>query len=246
MKPLLMILLVLCGFSGTGWAEPSGSASVSFRVFPWDFKDENLYLLTEGQYQPLIMAPSNFSCLYSYRGPSPMRLYHREGVSAETGMPVYEQVGSFPVRPGQGERVLFLFLAPDGSIEGDFYPLDLSEYGRGSFLVFNFTSEPFQMKSGEAVMRIDPLGLKSLDAGSIKPNREGGFRCQIAYPSAGGWSLIYNKMAYLLPGGRVLLFVKNQGEGSRLQVKQVRDAIVNDATRRSRDMTDLLELDREG
>jgi hypothetical protein len=246
MKPLLTILLVLCAFSGSGWAESPGSVSISFRVFPWDFKDENLYLLSEGQYQPLIMAPSNFSCLYTYRGPSPMRLYHQEGVSAETGKPVYEPVGSFPVRPGLGECVLFLFLSPDSSIEGDFYPLDLSGYGRGSFLVFNFTSEPFQMKSGEVVTHIDPLELKSLDAGSIKPNREGGFRCQIAYPSGEGWSLIYNKMAYLLPGGRVLLFVKSQREGSRLQVKQVRDAIVNDATRRSRDMTDLLELDREG
>lgn len=247
MRRSLLALFLFFIFHGLAWAEESQAVSVSFRILPWGMTTENLYVLNDGKYESLTAVPSNISREYTYRGPNPMRLFRRASVPAAEGGERYERAGEVRIDPSRSNSLLIVLEVEDGSIRGLFYPFDVADYGGGSFVLFNFTGGPLLAKMGDERIRVESSQLHRFESGPQRSSGgESGVRCQILCPEDESWRMIYNKMVYPQPHARILLFVSQRGAEVKPSIKIVRDVLVNDATRESRDRAILEDEDGAG
>ncbi|MDP0495739.1 MAG: hypothetical protein Q7Q73_05975 [Verrucomicrobiota bacterium JB024] len=243
MRRSLLALFLFFIFHGLVWAEEPPAVSVSFRILPWEMTTDNLYVLNDGKYESLTAVPSNISREYTYRGPNPMRLFRRTNVPAAEGGERYELAGEVRIDPSRSNSLLIVLEVEDGSIRGLFYPFDVADYGGGSFVLFNFTGGPLLAKMGDERIRVESSQLHRFESGrESSSGEENGGRCQILSPEGKGWRMIYNKMVYPQPHARILLFVSQRAADVKPSIKIVRDIIVNDAMRESRDRS-ILEDD---
>jgi len=234
-KQTLLLILLLFGFQMVGGADEAQTVSISFRILPWGMTTENLYVHNGGKYENLMAVPSNISRQYEYHGTNPMRIYRRVDSAQEKGGEVYELACEVSIDPNRSNSLLIVLEVEDGSLRGVFYPFDVDAYGGSTFVLFNFTPGPIQVKMGDERVLVKSTQLHRFEAGRMPSDAARGVRCRIAYPHGESWRLVYNKMVYLLPEGRIFAFVSQRGLDSQPNIKIVRDFMVNDATRESRD-----------
>ena len=207
MKPLFSILSLLI-LSGVCLAQvESGDAPRStykISCLYWEGKPSEVLYFREGEsFRPLEFKQAQRSKEFALQGTAQFELY-RKVPQPEPGKLPYELLSQCTI-PNAAD-ILFVVIPYErkGALLYHVHAMDdtLQSFPRGSFRFVNYTTDGIQVKCGEKIQQIAPLGLWSL-ASIDSPT--GGFVPFILGDSDG--AIIYGTRIFGQPSGRELVFI---------------------------------------